>query len=339
MLVSFANGVVLQFLSNFVVFMWDSIATADYYILQVDDASDFIGVILYTTTNTFYMFITTLTVGQLFYWRVQVTSTNGSASFWFETRSFSYSWFISFLVRLTLLSPANTTSTFITDVVFEWQSVPGATAYQLQVSSNGDWANNSIIDEYVVKGTRYSSVTTINNGSYFWWVWVADATIATSNYGFWSAEWQFRRAWPERLTLTAFAWDPADPTTIFCVFGFFVLSWTLVPHAASYEIQVSTDINFSTSTNCFTNRTQWTSYTRKPFEPNCLLNSLSWATGQTYYWHVRGIDDFLSGVNGLWSNTDTTDTFRFIRDPLMPAYVSPADGAIVSALSLKWQAV
>ena len=44
-----------------------------------------------------------------------------------------------------LVYPADN-ATDITDVYFDWNAVLGAKTYQLQVSPNGDWANNKTID-------------------------------------------------------------------------------------------------------------------------------------------------------------------------------------------------
>jgi len=45
---------------------------------------------------------------------------------------------------------------------------------ELQVSPNGDWANNLALD-VVVKGTKYSPPATLDNDGYFWRVRAKDA--------------------------------------------------------------------------------------------------------------------------------------------------------------------
>ena len=102
----------------------------------------------YTTKNTSFVVHEPLTVGQTFYWHVRGVS--GSIfSDWSPTRSFHSIW----PTTPTLVYPPPN-ATDITDVYFDWDPVLGAETYQLQVSPNGDWANNKTIN-VTVKSTRY----------------------------------------------------------------------------------------------------------------------------------------------------------------------------------------
>ncbi len=335
-----SDGETLNFPASPAIFRWNPLPGAKTYTLQLDDAPDFVGAQEFSTPNTSFTLTEPQTVGQSFYWRVRGTSgTTGVVSDWSETRSYTYAW----TSAPTLRTPANTTSAAVTDVVFSWDPVSGAKTYELQVSPNGDWANNITLD-VSAKGTRYSPPTTLDNGSYFWRVRAKDAKT-TPNNGGWSDAWQFTRGWADRPTQLTPSWDPGTPSSIPHVAGPPTFTWTPVPHASRYELQVSTDINFSTFTGCYTNHTTFTPYVRTyptvtdGGEPtSCKLASMTWGTGSVYYWRVRGIDQ-PGNVLGLWSNTGNADTFRFLRDPAMPTYLSPADGAAVGAPSLAWGAV
>ena len=83
----------------------------------------------------------------------------------------------------TLISPPDALSPPVADVVLAWDPVPGAATYHLQVSPNGDWANNLAFDATNVRSTRYSPPQTLDNGAYFWRV---QATDAAGNNGAWS---------------------------------------------------------------------------------------------------------------------------------------------------------
>src|SRR5215468_5122110 len=322
-----SDGDTLSFPASPAIFRWNPLAGAKTYTLQLDDAPDFVSAQEFSTPNTSFTLTEPQTVGQSFYWRVRGTSgTTGVVSDWSETRSYTYAWPSAPILR----TPTNTTSTAVTDVVFSWDPVAGAKTYELQVSPNGDWANNITLD-VSVKGTRYSAPTTLDNGSYFWRVRAKDAKTMPNN-GSWSGAWQFTRGWADRPTQLTPSWDPGAASIIPHVAGPPTFTWTPVSHASRYELQVSTDINFSTFKGCYTNHTTFTSYVRTyptvtdgGEAATCPLASMSWGTGSVYYWRVRGIDQ-PGNVLGLWSNTGNADTSRFLRDPAMPPYVSPSNG-------------
>jgi hypothetical protein len=348
-LISPADLATVHYPDNPAVFSWNPVPGAKSYTLEVDDADDFIGEKTYTTANTSYTLAEPQTVGQTFYWRVSATFTEGASSGPSETRSYTEAW----ASKPSLLAPANTVLTSVTDVMFRWEPVAGASGYQLQVSPNGDWANNVTIDTSLpnaLRSTSYSPPTTLDNGSYFWRVRAIDAA-STPNFGEWSDEWQFTRGWvapdpstsPDKVTLLAPQWDAADPNAIPHVPGSLGLSWSPIRHASHYEIEISTDINFSpllpATEQCYTNHTTFSPYTRVTGtgEPGlCEIGGLS--SGTVYYWHVRAIDA-PKGVLGVWSNTGNSDTFRFIVDPTMPQPTGPANGLPTTTPNLEWQAV
>jgi Bacterial Ig-like domain len=329
-----ADGATLDFPSQPVLFTWQPLAGAKTYTLELDDAPDFIGATSVSTVNTAYSLTEPQTVGQSFYWRVRGTSaTSGVVSDWSETRSYDFSW--SSVPQLTY--PDNGAT--VTEVVLEWDPVPGAKTYQLQVSPNGDWTNNVTFD-VSIKSTRYSPTSTLLNGTYFWRVRAKDAK-STPNNGGWSEERTLTRGWPEKPTLLTPAWATGDPATTVPIPTF---SWTPVPLASHYEIEFSHDPNFSpgdsSTESCFTNHTTFTQYTKYTAsgEPGSCSSGTASDVGEVVYWHVRAIDA-PKGVLGLWSNTSTSDTFRFIRDPGRVTLTDPGDGDDVTVPTLEWDAV
>ena len=320
-----------------VLFRWQPLAGAKSYTIEIDDAPDFIGATSATTANTNYSLTEPQTVGQTFYWRLRATSsTGGVVSAWISTRQYDHTW----STVPTLVTPANTTAVAVTDLVFSWTPVVGAKTYELQISPNGDWANNLVAGIPPIKGTRFSPPATLDNGSYFWRVRAKDAK-ATPNNGGWSAEWQFTRGWSDRPTTTAPAWVTGDPAAQ--VTGNLTFAWTPIRNASHYEIETSHDVNFSpgdaSTTSCFTNHTRFTPYGRitGAGEPGSCALSIG-NSGSVYYWRVRGIDA-TTGVLGLWSQTGTADTARFIRVPQPPTLTSPADAATVETPVLTWATV
>lgn len=352
-----ADGATLTYPEDTVSFSWEPLAGAKTYKVQVDDGTDFIEPLEYTTNNASFTLRNPQTVGQAFHWRVQgVAATTGLHSAWSQPRSYTIAW----PDVPALVEPANTTAVPITDVVLDWEPVPGAASYQVQVSPNGDWSNNVAID-VVVKGTRYSPLTadvrlgeptTLNNGAYYWRVRARDGMTPQPNLGGWSEERQFLRGWTDRPNLLT----PADETS---TTGTPTFSWEPIPHASHYLLEVSRDINFSpgTTMQCVTAHTTYTPYVLEdpmattarepgpclPPAPNQLPITIN--IGQRYYWHVRGLDGPLSltgtppPVLGLWSDTGNSDTFTFVHDVAPPIPTGPDNGAQVHTPVLQWEPV
>lgn len=324
------NPTALTYPDQPAVFSWTALDGAKSYTLQIDDAPDFIGAQSYTTPNTSYTLTDPQTVGQQFYWRVQASSGSaGVVSQWSDTRSYLYEW-----PSVPVMATPTDGST-LTDVVFSWDSVSGAKNYELQVSPNGDWTNNSTIDKTIV-ATSYTPPTPLDNGSYFWRVRSIDSA---GHFGPWADPFSFTRQWVDRPVLQLPAYDSGTPNVIPNVGTDVQFRWSAARHAADYEIQFSVDQNFSQTVSCYTNHTEWTPYssiTTNNGEPgNCLLptnpNVPIWTSGVTYYWRVRGLD---GAIKGLWSGAG-----EFIRNPPAPQLSAPADGASVFVPTMSWSAV
>ena len=177
------------------------------------------------------------------------------------------------------------------------------------------------------KGTKYSPPTTLLNDGYFWRVRAKDAKSVRNN-GPWSEPWQFNRAWTDQPTLLTPAWTEATRRRSST---FRPSAGRPVHHASHYEIQFSEDINFSpgdsTTKSCFTNHTTWT-----PYDPILAAGAPGGCNPGPVedvlipvYWHVRAIDA-PKGVLGAWSNSGTTDTWRFVRNPAGVTLLTPTQG-------------
>jgi hypothetical protein len=325
-----APDATLVFPTDPLLFTWDALAGAQSYELQVDDAIDFIGATTYTTRNTSYVITDPKTNGQSFFWRVRGVAADIYSDY-SPMRQLTFTW----PSVPTLVSPANGAT--VTDIEFDWDPVPGARTYDIQVSPNGDWANN-ITFSANVKGTRYSNPTSLNNGSYFWRVRAVDAA---NNNGAWSAERQLTRAWSPRPVLVS-------PVNGDVNVGQLTFTWEPIRHAAYYQLEWSTDPNFfpNVSFSCYTNRTTVTPYgaVLGGGEPGSC--NLDIAPGATIYWHVRGIDPPVlnpgagePGVLGLWSNASNLDLWSFVYMPAAAAQDSPASGSTLEVPTLRWDDV
>lgn len=341
------DGADLRFPTDPPTFSWEPVPGAKSYRLEVDDAPDFIGAAVHTTTSTSFTLTEPQTVGPSFHWRVQaisaVTQLNSEFS---PTRRYQVTWD----ARPTLLGPTDTTAASIEDVVLRWSPVEGAASYDVEISSNGDWSNNVVHRRFEVRGTQYSPPDGLDNSSYYWRVRARDAG-RPGNVSAWSNEPQFTRGWDDakrRPVLEA----PANGAQV----AIPTLTWKPVELAAQYELQVGYDINFSPGTfgTCLTNHTTWTPYARiAPTsghgEPGaCTVappGPFALNPGTTYYWRVRGIDPGIDRIDsvsrtrnilGLWSNSSTSDTRSFIYRPDTPRLLSPLEGEAVDAPALRW---
>ena len=344
-----APGKEFAFPTEPVVFSWDALPGAASYQLEIDDADDFIGSTTYNTKNTAYVLTEPVTIDQPFYWRVRGVAGTLSSS-WSPTSSFTSTWDGA----PTLTYPAN--NAVLSDVYLDWNPVPGAKTYQLQVSPNGDWANNITID-VTVKSTRYASPEPLNNGNYYWRVRALDAA-STANKGPWSQARVFERVWNEK---PAIAWpldgastadaDPLDPTWQNPTFR-----WTPAKRASWYRIQFATNEAMTENLHgCVTNRTSFSPILKEPDSSTGFTIagpcSLAFASGTTYFWRVIALDSpvknagldpsptpKLTGMifgqpsavqSFVWDPpTATTDTPRQLdaSDYLTPANCDPSAG-------------
>jgi hypothetical protein len=329
------DAATLAFPGNPPIFSWSKIRGAISYRIQIDDAPDFVGAKEYTSPNRSFTPTEPQTVGVPFYWRVQAVLSTGKNTPWSAVRQYSISW----NSKPVLLQPANDAG--IVDIVFGWAPVAGGATYQIQISPNGDWANNVLIDQ-VVKGTRFSPSITLPNGTYFWRVRARDAATVPNN-GAWSDEWQFTRAWAEAPSLQ---WPPdqLSPSLDSPTFR-----WSPTAHASDYRLEVGIDPNFSPGTfsDCDTNHTEFTYYEVPTWSPtgppnppgSCATtypNRFKMQPGQTYFWRVRGIDE-PARAYGPWS-----PVWRFVLRASgddAPTLLTPDDNASVSDPRLVWTPV
>jgi hypothetical protein len=350
-LVSPADGKVLNFPNDPAVFTWAPLSGAKSYELQVDDSPDFVGAQDFKTTSTSYVLAEPQTINQTYYWRVRGISVDSSiVSQWNPLptdpqRSYTYSWtgvptdLRSTTQRVDADHPAIPQ---LSDVTLTWTPAAGASKYEIQVSPNRDFTNNVTVDA-VVDGAAYTPEPTLNNTSYYWRVRAIDAAASPHN-GTWSEVQTFTRVASPAPELVSPQPASGNPGDVADVLDTPTLKWTPVDHSAYYELQVSANdpsfTNLSTTFSCITNHTEWTpllSSTGGTAPGSCTLDSMTWASGNTYYWRVRGVD-VPSGVLGIWSSA-SNGAFRIVRTLAGPTYEQPANGATVSVPSLSWDAV
>ncbi|MBD3926980.1 Ig-like domain repeat protein [Nocardioides cavernae] len=332
--ISPASNAVLAQPTNPPLLTWSPSAGATSYKVEVDGDADFVGASTYTTASTSLVVPINLVEGDWF-WRVTATKGAGLNSLASEEQRFV----VSPLGVPVITSPPDDSTQTLQDVVLDWNPVPGAASYDVQVSTEAGFSQGAaLIDSQEgILGTRYSPDVTYDNASYFWQVRAIDMSGQATPWT--QARFSFTRNWPHR----PMAVFPADagiedvPSPLY-------FQWTPVPHASEYEIQVGTQANFTVGTfaSC---RTAGTTFAPGMFAVNTTgilapprnNEDCKPQAGQVNYWRVRPLDrpftkgGDIPGVQGLFSETQA---FRYM--PLSVTNMAPRGGVTVDVPTLSW---
>lgn len=299
--VSPGSGANLAQPGNPPLLQWHGSPGAASYTVEVDGDADFVGSKSYTTKATSLVVPDPLGEGDWF-WRVTAVKSAGLVSLPSAALSFN----VLPLAKPALVSPADSVETKVSDVVLDWEPVPGARTYDLQISDGPTFDPGSTTTAIGIQGTRFSPATTLNNDQFWWRVRAIDlngqaTTWAQTNYGFNRVfEHQSQAVYP----LGSYS-SPAPLTTSRPYY-----QWTPVPQASDYELIVANDINFSVNPRSC--RTSGTTYTPRS------ANDCGYKSTGTTYWMVRPLDKPYdsSGLPGQFASIPQAITWT---DPGAPA--------------------
>ncbi len=226
-LVKPADGETINFFDS-TVFSWQPVVGAANYRFEIASAPDF--------TTKLFTAITAATTIQpanklangAYYWRViplDPASHEGTVSpAWMFNQGYGY--------VPAPLEPANGSSPTFTPT-FHWAAVRGAQSYTLQYSPDINFINS--VSSIGTANTKYTPTGSLNNDTTYYW---RVRAVSNNSISDWSNVWSFFKQWyirPVLLTPTNNALHVRIP--------FF--TWTPVPGAATYLLEVSTDNNFS----------------------------------------------------------------------------------------------
>lgn len=230
-----------------------------------------------------------LTNVQTYYWRVRTTN-NITTGPWSETRSFFT--LLSPPAVPTLVAPANNSIDISTTPTLDWDSIPFAETYRIQVSLDPGFGS-FIINQ---PGISFSGFNVqggyLNNNTTYYWRVSATNQAGTSSF---STTWNFK---------TVTSPPVAAPTLLLPVNGAVnqtvtpTLDWNDVFGTQGYRVIIGID-SFFTGT--------------LPVDTTITPSTLTVPSGKlqgskTYYWRVRG---FNIGGSGPWSVT-----YRFTTGPV-----------------------
>ncbi len=308
-LVSPPEGESLQQPDEAALLAWTPVVKATSYTIEIDDDDAFVQPKTYTSKTTSFLFPAP-DPAVTYSWHVKANFSGGFNTLWSEVGHFT----IEPLPAPTLTAPDDSPSTQVTDAALDWEPVPGAVRYEIQVSTDDQF--NTIVDSATVYSTRYARPKTLGNDQYWWQVRAVDVNGKKSP---WADYYQFQRSWPDQPELIY----PADSGSVSNPMYY---EWSPVPHASSYELQLSSDPNFSPGQydSCLTKQT---TYTTRFGGDLCHPSP-----GYLWYWRVRGLDA-PGGINGTWSQIHSfTFTPALVTQLSPPDAVSPA----VDVPTLTW---
>ena len=239
-----------------------SISGATGYTFDISESTAFVSMMrLQPTTNkASYQGLKPLTT---YYWRAKVETSAGESG-WSQVWSFTTKDLPQTVDAPKLISPANGATGLSLVPRLECENVSGANPYTYEWSTSSDFSN-SLSKQSTMSNTLIDNLSL--NTTYYW-----RAKVQTSDgVSDWSETWSFTTASevvldPPSLIKPSNNASGVDPANA-------VFEWSYVPAANSFEIQVSTDVNFNTFT------------TGSPSGTTLTLTSL--AENTTYYWRVK----------------------------------------------------
>jgi hypothetical protein len=260
---------------------WDAVPGATTYTVEVSTAITFATKVVNATTSaTSYTHTLDLAANTIYYWRVKTNGTNGPSLYSSPLKTFSTGNPPSVP---TLAAPAANALLTSTTPLLNWNNstVPaGAPAfheYEVQVAS--DSLFNSVVETVHVSGIANSETVTpalLNGATYYWRVRSvnvgADAIggNADDDFSGWSLSRSFRIAYAApvlNLPLDGAINVALKPT----------FTWTAIPGATSYNLQVSKTDTFAVLIVTKTINAPVTSY----------VHTLNLVANTKYYWRVR----------------------------------------------------
>ena len=203
----------------------------------------------------------------------------------------------------TLISPLNSSTGVSLTPLIDWSDVAGATSYNLQISTNSGFTT-TVVNLSSLTSSQYQIPSGLLSQSTTYY-WRASSTNSNGT-GSWASPWSFTTLGP-----------PIAPTLITPTNGSSILTltplldWADVAGATTYNLQVSTNIGFTTT----------------------IVNLSSLATSQyqipsgtliastVYYWRASA-----TNTNGT-SAWCTPWNFTSPSAPIAPTLITPSNGS------------
>ncbi|WP_340538613.1 Ig-like domain repeat protein [Nocardioides sp. GXZ039] len=293
-------------------FTWDPVPGATSYTVETSRDPDFTdpaGTSALTQKTTAAYLKGYPTVGD-YYWHVRAELSGGHWTRWSEPRLYS----IRGLDPAQLTAPADDFSG-ITDVVLDWEPVPGAATYEVQVSPDDGFLAATTSTTKDIAGTRFTPPSALNHDEYYWRVRPVDAS---GNAAPWPATpWKFRRAWPDQPTLVHPLGQVSSDVPFF-------YQWDAIDRASSYVVYLFNDAGEEICNSI-----------NRPTIHTTLANTCVPSKTGDYSWKVLARNDVASGSQTLTTLlAQTAGTFHYTA----PGPITPASPGSLSTDQVTGQA-
>jgi hypothetical protein len=262
-------------------FSWAPVKGAAAYRFEISASLDNFATPLYYATNivpTSHQPNAKMADNNALYWRVIPLDPGGNQGAPSEVREFSQSYgspAYSPQDIPALLAPADFSTPEFTPT-FRWKAVRGVQSYTLQyTSAPGCNFNAPGTISIPTRNTTYTPIVALPNDTNYCWRVRAVSGSSTSE---WSDTWEFVKKWyiqPQLLT----------PNNNYQYVRYPILSWTPVPGAARYKVEVNNQNSFPPGWQGWTEHTANTTYNK----PDRAL-SHAHPTDDQWYWRVTPVD-------------------------------------------------
>mgnify|MGYP005835586671 CR=1 FL=1 len=277
---------------------WQTVPGAIRYEVQISASIGFADPIVSKTTYALAFDPDKALADGTYYWRVRAGDNSSTAwGPYSEIWSFTKDWSANGTLAPSLVSPPEGAmrAAFLPDD-FTWTPMPGAATYLFQIATDPAFSN--IVYSATTLGVRHTPTKRLANNVYYWRVIPVDYR---GQQGPASPTGSFEFRWDLAPQLI----EPADDVELPFTPQF---QWTAVESARQYELQISTQQDFSSPSIYNTRNTSLT--------PTQELSN-----DADYYWRVRATD--AQGQQGPWSGVR-----RFRRAwHFAPNLLTPANNA------------
>ena len=287
---------------------WTFVDGGENYRVQLSESIDFQKLIIdqyiSTTNEVSYKGLKSWTT---YYWRV-AASNDSIWGHWSDIRKFT-----TMLSMVNLSNPVNNSAGISVSGRLNWQILPGATIYTIQIASDSTFYKIDTSSAGI--GFNYFDFSGFHNSTiYYWRVKGGNSDVK----GEWSPVWSFKTMIKTPvLSLPKNNVVNVSPTPN--------ISWEPISESELYQVDVSTSVDFS-----------------KPFisqevRNNSLkLNTLNY--NSTYYWRVRAKDN---KYYGNWSEIRvfTVQPENILVSPNLSYPENNAYKISVNDIKLQWEDV
>ena len=295
-LISPANLTTIDFYDQ-PVFSWSPVTGAARYKLQIYSSSGGWSTLDYSATTLLTTHQPNVKLANsTYFWRVVPVDPGDHDG----TPSAESSFVTNYHSVTTLLEPDDFATPTFTPT-FRWTAVRGAQYYRLQYSTDPTF-NTSLTQIDTINTTFIPTATMPNDVNYYWRVKVISGNSITD----WTPSRRFVKKWYIKPVLLT-------PTIGYQDLQFPVYSWTPVPGASNYNIEISNSATFANLVD--SGNTTNTFYTPTSYN----------GARQTYYWRVTPYDG--NGRAGVPSDTSSYVSYGTSVAPaqVYPFYYYPPD--------------